>query len=305
MDDRLRTLEQQVRALPADATLRARLRAELFRLAPLDDRDAWGRAAEAAQDLVLAAVARLLGSAFEPLGAAAFAAGGEAHRVGVFRHVATGVVLHLVPGGACLVGSLRGLAAERPRHLVRVPPLLVGRYPVLQAEWDRLGGDDARAWEGGDLPIEHVSWHAARDWLARAGGGLRLPSEAEWEYLCRAGTQTEYFWGDEMDLAYCWFGEGAAWSTHPPAEHDDRPNAFGLVDPSGNVYEWCEDAFGPYAEAPRDDAGPRRVTGRTRVLRGGDGFNRASSCRSAYRADTRPGDRGGGIGFRAVASLPL
>lgn len=306
MDRRLRTLEQQVRALPSDGASRARLRAELFRLAPLSDREAWCRADPTSQDLVLAALGRLLAPAYEPEpgGPAEFEAGGEHHRVGRVRHVASGAVLHLVPGGTCLVGSLRGQANERPRHLVRVAPLLVGRYPLLQAEWDRVGGEDARSWEGPDLPIEQVSWSDAQAWLARAGGGLRLPSEAEWEYVCRAGTQTEYFWGDDVDPAACWFGEGGAWTTHPPAEHDARPNAFGLVDVSGNVFEWCEDGYAPYAELPRD-AAPRRRTGSTRVIRGGDGFNRATFCRSAFRSHARLGDRGGGIGLRVVASLPL
>lgn len=290
-------------ALPSDGAARARLRAELFRLAPLDDREAWNRADPFAQDLVIAAIGRLLAPRFEPAGAAVFEAGGEHHRVGRFRHRATGALLHLVPGGTCLVGSLRGAQNERPRHVVRVPPFLVGRYPVLQAEWDRIGGDDARSWEGPDLPIEQVSWNDVQAWLRRAGG-LRLPTEAEWEYACRAGTQTEYFWGDEMDPAWCWFGEGAEWTTHPPAEHDDRANAFGLVDVSGNVFEWCEDGYAPYDAAPRD-ASPRRHGGASRVIRGGDGFNRATSCRSAFRSYARATDRGGGIGFRVAASLPI
>jgi formylglycine-generating enzyme required for sulfatase activity len=183
-----------------------------------------------------------------------------------------------------------------------VAPLLVGRFPVLQAEWDRLGGEDDRAWRGPDLPIERVTWTAARAWLERAGGGLRLPSEAEWEYACRAGTQTEYFWGDAMDPAYCWFGGGAGWSTHAPAEHAGRANAFGLVDTSGNVFEWCEDAYAPYAAEDRD-AAPRR-RGSLRVMRGGDAFSKAGFCRSAYRGYAREGDSGL-IGFRVARSLPF
>ncbi len=304
MDHRLRALEQRVRALPSDGASRARLRAELFRLAPLDDRAAWNRADPGAQELVIDAIGRLLGPAFEAAGAAEFAAGGERHRVGRFVHRASGTLLHLVPGGACLVGSLRGAQNERPRHQVQVAPFLIGRYPLLQAEWDRVGGDDARSWVGPDLPIEQVSWNDVQAWLRRAGS-LRLPSEAEWEYACRAGTQTEYFWGDEVDPAWCWFGEGGAWTTHAPCEHDDRPNAFGLVDVSGNVFEWCEDGYAAYSELPRDESGPRRRAGAARVIRGGDGFNRATNCRSSFRSYARATDRGGGIGFRVAASLPL
>jgi formylglycine-generating enzyme required for sulfatase activity len=304
VDHRLRALEQQVRALPSDAAPRARLRAELFRLAPLDDREAWSRAPAAAQDLVLAAVGRLLGPDYEPCGAADHERGGERLRVGAFRHVASGLVLQLVPGGSTLLGSLRGLEAERPRHLARLDPFLIGRFPVLQGEWDQVGGEDARTWERADLPIEQVTWFEAQRWLERAGGGLRLPTEAEWEHACRAGTQTEFFWGDEVDPAFCWFGEGTGWTTHPPAEHAQRANAFGLVDVAGNVFEWVEDAFAPYTDQPRD-GGPRRRGGKLRVIRGGDAFNRATFCRSAYRGWAKPTDRGGGIGLRAARSLPF
>lgn len=303
MDHRLRQLEQQVRALPSDAGTRARLRAELYRLAALDDVAAWARAQPAAQDLVLAAVGRLLGPDFEELGAAEHAAAGLSHRVGAFRHVKTGVLLHLVPGGDLLMGSLRGREDERPRHRVRVPPLLVGRYPVLQAEWDRVGGEDVRGFVGPDLPIVGITWTEARGWVDRAGGGLRLPSEAEWEYACRAGTQTEYFWGDEPDAAYCWFGGGEGWSIHAPADHDARANAFGLVDTSGNVSEWCEDFYGPYVADDSRDAAPRR-RGALRVFRGGDAFNRASFCRAAYRNYAQP-DASGLIGLRVARSLPF
>lgn len=289
-----------MRALPSDAGARARLRAELYRLAPLDDAAAWARADVAARGVVLAAVGRLLGPELEVVGTT-----GPLH-VGVLRHVATGIALHLVPGGEFLMGSLRGGENERPRRRVLVAPLLVGRYPVLQAEWDRVGGDDHRAWREDDLPIEGVRWLDVKAWLARAGGGLRLPSEAEWEYACRAGTQTEYFWGDEPDPAYCWFGGGEGWSPHPPAEHDDRGNAFGLVDMSGNVFEWCEDAYGPYAEEELRDASSWRLRrrGALRVMRGGDAFNKAAFCRSAYRGFGKPDDAGL-IGFRVARSLPL
>lgn len=311
VDDRLRALERQVIAAPDDGPTRALLRAALDRLAPLGELARWDRADPAAQDVVLASVARLLGPAFELLGAASHAAGGERHRVGAFRHVATGLVLQLVPGGELHMGSARGPASERPMHRVRVPPLLIGRYPVLQAEWDRVAGalgvEDERVWEGPSFPIEGVTWHAARRWLE--GVGLRLPSEAEWEWAARAGTTTDYFWGDRMDDACCWYGAPAElWTTHPPAEHASRGNAFGLVDPSGNVAEWCEDAWGPYTEGPRD-AAPRepaaRSAGRLRVLRGGDGFSLAVACRSAARAHAAATDHGGGIGLRAARSLPV
>ncbi len=300
MDRRLRSLERRSRAAD-DPDDRARLRAQLRRVADLEDRVAWRQAADAAQDLVIDAVVRLLGPSWAALDAGVFACNGEAHRVGVVRHLPSGIVFHLLPGGSFTMGSLAGGPFERPRHVARVAPLLLGRYPVLQREWDALAlpGEDARTWVGPDLPIEGVTWEAARRWLERAG--LRLPREAEWEWACRAGTTSEWFWGPEPDPAWAWFGEGGAWRSHPPAQHDARANAFGLVDASGNVAEWCEDAFAPYPPPP-GPAPPRRRA--PRVIRGGDSFNRPTFCRSAYRSWAAPGHAGAGIGLRAARDLP-
>lgn len=301
MDALLRALERRVLGAPDDPVPRGELRAALARLAPLEDREGWSAASPAAQDLVLSTIGRLLGPAYEPLGAAVYAAGGARHRIGAWRHAATRVVLHLVPGGTFLMGSDEGPAAEQPRRRVTVQPLLIGRFPVRQVEWDRAPRPDERSWTGPELPIEGVTWSAASAWLAAAG--LRLPTEAEWEWGCRAGTSSHYFWGDAMDDAYCWHDLGGQWTSHPPAAHEDRPNAFGLVDPSGNVAEWVEDAHGPYAAAPTDGSAARHG-GALRVLRGGDAFSRASHCRSASRRAAAATDHGGGIGFRAARSLP-
>jgi len=301
MDDRLRRLEHLVRSDPLDPGARGRLRAELRRVADVHERDRWRAAGAAAQDLVAQVVGRLLAPDLEPLpDAGTYAAGGQEHRVPALRHRATGVVLHLLPGGRF---ARRAAGHEA---LVRVPAFLVGRYPVRQAEWDRVGGDDERSWEGPDLPIEGVSWLEVTEWLERAGGGLRLPTEAEWEYACRAGTTSTYFWGDRVDARFAWFGTPAAeWRTHAVAEHDAWPNAFGLVDVVGNVSEWCQDAFAPYdARTPTDGSAARR-RGRLRVVRGGDGFNPASHCRSAYRNGIHLADRGAGIGFRVARSIPV
>lgn len=301
MDGQLRALERRVQSSPDDAVARGELRAALFRLAPLDDRERWAAASPSAQDLVLTTIGRLLGPDHEPLGAAVYAAGGARHRIGAFRHLPTGAVLHLVPGGTFLMGSEDGPAIEQPRRRVSVGPFLVGRFPVLQAEWDRRPQPDERSWTGPALPIEGVTWSGARAWLAAVG--LRLPSEAEWEWACRAGTTSHYFWGDAMDDAYCWHSLGGQWTSHPPSAHADRPNAFGLVDPSGNVAEWVEDSHGSYADAPSDGS-PARHGGALRVLRGGDAFSRASHCRSASRGAAAAKDLGAGIGLRAARSLP-
>ncbi|RMG09490.1 MAG: formylglycine-generating enzyme family protein [Planctomycetota bacterium] len=265
----------------------------------------WAAAAPASQDVVLSAVDDLLGAGFRLLGAKAYEAGGVRLRVGAYEHVASRLRLHLIPGGYFVMGSERDTAHERPPRSVRVAPFFLGRTPVLQAEWDRIGGEDQRTWRGPTLPIEGVSWNEARAWLRLAGGELRLPSEAEWEYACRAGTDTNYFWGDEPSPEWAWYGDEADWTTHPPALHAERCNAFGLVDMSGNLAEWCEDTWiSGYRGAPADGRPRTRSWGRLRVIRGGDGFNPPSRCRSARRGMARASDRGAGIGLRAARSLP-
>ncbi|MDC3379384.1 formylglycine-generating enzyme family protein, partial [Planctomycetota bacterium] len=302
MDAQLRRLEQRIAASPHDGEARARLRVALCRIADLNDRRAWQGSDEAAQDRVLAAIARLLAPAFEQVQTTTYAAGGQSHRIGAFSHVRSQALLHLVPGDTFTMGQPTGHPLEGPPRQVHVPPLLIGRYPLLQREWDRVGGVDTRQFPGEDRPIEGVSWNAVQAWLKRANGGLRLPSEAEWEYTCRAGTTTAYFWGDAIDPHRCWYGEAPEWETHPPELHADQSNAFGLVDVSGNVFEWCQDGYRPYAEAPADGSACTR--GRQRILRGGAAFNGAASCQSARRFSSAPRDSSGGIGFRLARSLP-
>ncbi len=159
-----------------------------------------------------------------------------------------------------------------------------------------------------DYPVVNVSWDDAKafcDWLTRKEGKkYRLPTEAEWEYACRAGTQTRWSFGDnESDLGdNAWFSVNSNDQTH--AVGQKRPNAWGLSDMHGNAWQWCEDWFddGYYAHSPTDDpTGP--TTGSFRVRRGGSWFNLARSCRSAFRGHDVSGDGTDGLGFR-VSRVP-
>ena len=307
MDGQLRALEKEVAADPGDLDAQRALRTALRRVADLGDRVAWSAAEPAAQDYVLEVLARRIGERLRFVESRSYACGGQAHRVGVFCHAATGALLHLIPGGHYQRGGAGAPLRqnELPSHKVRVLPFLLGRMPLLQCEWDAVGGGrDARRWRGARLPLEGVSWDEARSWLAPLG--LRLPSEAEWEYACRAGTRSAYFWGEAPDPRYAWYGSGgAAWRVQPPDEHLEAANAFGLIDMAGNLGEWCEDAYvGGYAGAPRDGSArsPRRVE--LRVVRGGDAYNSASHCRSAARNMADRASRAAGIGARMAASVP-
>lgn len=202
------------------------------------------------------------------------------------------------------MGREQGGPRERPVRSATVGALLVARTPLLQREWDGLGGgrqtglDDRRARKSPELPMCGVSWHSARAWLARAGDGLRLPTEAEWEHLARAGTTTAFFWGDAPDAAFAWTRETAGGRPHAPEEHVERANAFGLVDVSGNVCEWCEEDL---VLAMEGSAWQEWDPGK--VHRGGSFDRPWSHARSSWREGADPRRAEPDVGFRPVVSL--
>ena len=183
-----------------------------------------------------------------------------------------------------------------------------------------------RGYEAARRRVERVAWHDAAVWcnaLSRlagrapvyrragdtwardpGGAGFRLPTEAEWEHACRAGTDTRWSFGDDDTLLaeHAWFGEGRTGATHPVKAK--RANPWGLHDVYGNVWEWCEDGWSnPYDAAETvDPVAPPR--GDLRVIRGGGFRDAAGVCRSAYRRGGRPGGRALNRGFRVVLSPP-
>ena len=214
----------------------------------------------------------------------------------------------------------------RGAHAVTIgSPFAVGRYEVTFAEWDACvaGGcshrPDDEGWGRGNRPVINVSWEDAQEyvrWLSReTGKTYRLLSEAEWEYVARAGTTTEYWWGDEADHAHANYGkdeccEGMAagkdrWVNTSPVGSFEA-NAFGLFDTAGNVYEWVEDCWNDsYKDAPSD--GSARASGdcSKRVRRGGSYYNDTSSLHSAVRGKFDIGVRGTNLGFRVARTLAL
>ncbi|MCB1134486.1 MAG: SUMF1/EgtB/PvdO family nonheme iron enzyme, partial [Verrucomicrobiae bacterium] len=179
--------------------------------------------------------------------------------------------LHLLPGGRFEMGSSaaeRALLRERgwggdvpetPTAVVTVAPFLIARFPITEGVWSRAGGEELHWTLGEDHPIDAVSRAQLREWTARLG--LRLPSEAEWEYACRAGSRTIFYWGDAPDPSYAWMKESAPagddYTNYPEHLHADRANAFGLVDMIGGLAEWVEDdcgAYPPTAEPFRDSS---------------------------------------------------
>jgi formylglycine-generating enzyme required for sulfatase activity len=227
-----------------------------------------------------------------------------------------------VPGGTFQMGSSE--SNESPRHPVKVSPFLMGKYPVTQAQWrvvaafqkvDRDLNPDPSRFKGDNRPVEQVSWHEAVEFCKRlsqeTGRAYRLPSEAEWEYACRAGTTTDFYFGPTLtpDLAQCKSNLGMAvltiFSGQTAVVGSYFPNKFGLYDMHGNVWEWCADHWhGNYDGAPSD--GGAWVTGGNadrRVMRGGSWGNYPSHCRSAYRYYYNPVNQNVSIGFRVVCGM--
>ncbi|MCY2996202.1 MAG: SUMF1/EgtB/PvdO family nonheme iron enzyme [Planctomycetota bacterium] len=233
----------------------------------------------------------------------------------VIRDDRTGITFVEIPAGEFHMGSNRGDSDEKPIHTVRISQAFwLGRYPVTNAQYAafmKAAGSsvnkpenwDDRRFNQPEQPVVGVSWDEARVFCKWAGG--RLPTEAEWEYACRAGTTTEYSFGDDEALLgeYAWFDGNSGRQTQPVGTK--RPNGWGLHDMHGNVREWCEDVWhGNYEGAPNDGRA-WAAGGSGRVCRGGGWLDGARYCRSAFRNYWDPGDRNHYLGFRLVLAASV
>ena len=266
----------------------------------LTSREKWNKASPERQDAVISIVTNKLGAEYKFVETKTYECGGQKHRIATFKHVKSGLLMNLIPGGTYVMGDGHARADEKPAHKVTIKAMLIGRYEVRQSCWDKVGGTAKPRFKGADLPMESVSWDDCQAWLKKAGGGLRLPSESEWEYACRSGTTTQYFWGDKMDDSYCWYENNSGAATHPVTAHANKTNAFGLADMSGNVWEWCQDQWvNDYKNGPRDSQ-PRTGNSSYRVFRGGGWYDGASNCRSAVRSYYTPTYRYYSVGVRVA-----
>jgi len=224
-----------------------------------------------------------------------------------------------IPAGAFMMGSPPSEEGrwdfEGPLHQVHLPEFYVGRYPVTNEEYGGFLKDNPetpepkywaeRRFNQPRQPVVGVSWEDARRYASWAG--LRLASEAEWEYACRAGTRTRFYTGDtENDLEQAgWYDKNSGDQTHPVGEK--APNAWGLYDMHGNVWEWVEDDWHDSYKKPPDDGSAwiDKPRGSYRVVRGGSWRRDARNCRSAMRSGSAPDDRSRIVGIRLSRSVAL
>ncbi|WP_017718687.1 bifunctional serine/threonine-protein kinase/formylglycine-generating enzyme family protein [Kamptonema formosum] len=243
-----------------------------------------------------------------------------------------GIILEMVsiPGGSFLMGSPNSererYDIESPQHRVSVQPFYMGKYPVTQAQWNAVASfpkvsrdldPDPSQFKGENRPVECVSWQDAAEFCARlsrkTGRNYRLPSEAEWEYACRAGTATPFHFGETITADLANYESNYTYASAPKGKYREEtapvgsfpPNAFGLYNTHGNVWEWCADPWHDnYAGAPPDGS-VWEIGGNKdrRVQRGGSWYSSPRDCRAASRNKFVQHFGRDNVGFRAVVSL--
>jgi eukaryotic-like serine/threonine-protein kinase len=224
-----------------------------------------------------------------------------------------------IPGGTFQMGD-EDFDWAKPVHSVNVKPFYLGKYPITQEQYQVVMGTNPSHFKGAKRPVENVSWHDAVEFCKKlsqkTGNNYRLPSEAEWEYACRAGTQTKYYFGDdEKQLEkYAWYEETDYRKGTKPIGQK-KSNNWGLYDMYGNVWEWCLDEwhenYNAKPQSHRDNGSEpwgeinvSKNNNRSRVLRGGSWYNDARDCRSGNRSRFDAEYGNDSYGFR-VACLPF
>ena len=224
-----------------------------------------------------------------------------------------------IPAGTFTMGSPTGeperLDSEGPWHQVSLSGFKMSKYAITFTQYDAFCDATSHAkpsdqgWGRGNRPVINVSWHDAVAFCNWVGGGCRLPTEAEWEYACRAGTTTPFHTGHNLSTAQGNYDGNYPYNNNAKGGYRGKtlavgrfsPNAWGLYGMHGNVYEWCSDWFGAYSkDRQTNPKGP--FSGEYKVRRGGSWYNAASDCRSAYRLSFSPDDSYFSIGFRVVSS---
>jgi len=261
---------------------------------------------------------------------AVFAFGSRASAADFEEVTVRDIVFVRIPAGAFTIGATDEVQAqlkadgswtrfeqcEQPAHAVTIgKPFLIGKYEITQKQWSAVMGKKNApfAFKGENLPVESVSWTEAQSFLAALNklegkARFRLPTEAEWEYCCRAGSMGAYGLAAESTPItkenlgdYAWFSVNSGNKTHPVGTR--KPNAWGLYDMQGNVWEWVADWYGASfytAAPPADPQNKDGVNCTERVIRGGSWVLTAPNLRASFRGAALPGAKSAYVGFRAV-----
>jgi formylglycine-generating enzyme required for sulfatase activity len=233
----------------------------------------------------------------------------------ITENLGEGVILELIqlPAGQFMMGGSKGdpkaYDDEKPLHQVFIKVFAIGKYPITQRQYKAVMGKNPSYCKFTlDAPVEQVTWNDAQIFCRKlsesTGKKYRLPSEAEWEYACKAGSETPYYFGDNAyQLSdHAWFNENSKNRTHPVGEK--LPNAWELHDMNGNVWEWCEDRWhDTYHRAPVDGTSWTQKGDSRRVLRGGSREGNSGTCRSSFRRRGSPDHKDSNHGFRVAVSL--
>ncbi|MBX7258619.1 MAG: formylglycine-generating enzyme family protein [Candidatus Hydrogenedentes bacterium] len=217
--------------------------------------------------------------------------------------------------GACPLDG-ESDSSETPKHKVAIDQgFWISKHEITQAQWESVMGSNPSWFQGAivsfvdssNRPVENVSWDEVQSFIttinaANPGSNFRLPSEAEWEYACRARTVTRFYWGEDPFYTriddYAWYSDNEGVQTNDVG--GKRPNGWNLYDTSGNVWEWVQDWYHEdYTGAPADGSAWENPTGTTRVIRGGS-WSSASSCRASARNSELPVYSSNNVGFRLV-----
>ncbi len=235
--------------------------------------------------------------------------------------IGSGVQLEMIaiPGGIYIMGSpgRSGYEDERPHHLVTIKPFYLGRFTVTQEQWLAVMHKNlACRFQGPRRPVDRVSWNDAAEFCRRlsrlSGRDYRLPSESEWEFACRAQTGSAFHCGPTIttDLAnyvgeHTFAEEPKGIYRHATTDVGSfAPNAYGLYDMHGNVWEWCGDSWhADYSGAPVDGSAWVSRGGEYRVVRGGSWHETPNHCRSAVRLKFAPDERDDFVGFRVALTF--
>ncbi|KOR28472.1 hypothetical protein TI04_10910 [Achromatium sp. WMS2] len=223
-----------------------------------------------------------------------------------------------IPAGSFMMGSPESEAGrdsdEGPQHRVTVKAFQMAKYETTFAEYDAFceatgrAKPDDRGWGRGNRPVINVTWDDAvayTKWLSQqTGKDYRLPTEAQWEYAARAGSTSRYFFGDDANRLgdYAWYDGNSNSKTHPVGQK--QPNAWGLYDVHGNVWEWTQDRWHDnYNGAPTDGSAWESGNSSRRILRGGSWSSNDGNCRTAYRGNDEHSSSSSYWGFRVACVL--